>query len=68
MKIGMNNSQSGSLILPYGGRLVDLLVSPDAHDQLKTQANHLPSVQLSERSACDLEMLAAGAFSRWTAF
>jgi sulfate adenylyltransferase len=30
---------------------------------LKAQASYLPSLQLSERSVCDLELLATGAFS-----
>ncbi|MBV8714184.1 MAG: adenylyltransferase, partial [Chloroflexi bacterium] len=51
------------MIPPVGGRLVDLLVSPDAIDELKAYAAHLPSVQLSERAMCDLELLAIGAFS-----
>ena len=51
------------LIPPYGGALVDLMVPPDAVDDLTTEANRLPSLQLSERSICDLELLATGAFS-----
>jgi sulfate adenylyltransferase len=50
-------------ILPYNGSLIDLLVSPAEADELKAYANHLPSIQLSERSVCDLELLATGAFS-----
>ena len=52
-----------SLIAPYGGRLVDLLVASDAKDELRAQASRLPSIQLSERSVCDLELLATGGFS-----
>jgi sulfate adenylyltransferase len=51
------------LITPYGGKLVDLLVAPEAHAELKARATRLPSIQLSERSVCDLELLATGAFS-----
>jgi sulfate adenylyltransferase len=36
--------------------------------ELKEYAGRLPSVQLSERSVCDLELLATGAFSPLTAF
>ena len=57
------NVSDPSLISPYGGRLVDLMVAPEDFEGLKTEANHLPSVQLSERSTCDLELLATGAFS-----
>ncbi len=51
------------LIEPYGGRLVDLLVAPEEHDALRAHANTLPSIQLSDRALCDLELLATGAFS-----
>ena len=52
-----------SQIEPYGGRLVDLIVSPAETGELKAYASLLPSIQLSERSVCDLELMAAGAFS-----
>jgi sulfate adenylyltransferase len=51
------------LILPYGGTLVDLQAPEDSLEALKAYANQLSSIQLSERSVCDLEMLASGAFS-----
>ncbi len=51
------------LITPYGGRLVNLLVSGKERDELVRLAAGLPSVQLSHRSLCDLELLAIGAFS-----
>ncbi len=57
-------SQPGSaLIPPYGGRLVDLLAPAPARDALLARASRLPSLQLSARSLCDLELLATGAFS-----
>ena len=59
----MVNSKTLSLISPYGGRLVDLFVQPDELDEVTAYANTLPSIQLSQRSLCDLEMLAVGAFS-----
>jgi sulfate adenylyltransferase len=55
-------SRSG-LIQPYGGTLVNLLVSPEAHEDLKAYATHLPSLQLTQRQLCDLELLATGGFS-----
>lgn len=55
-------SQSG-LIPPYGGTLVNLLVPPDKMAAQMAYASHLPSVQLTERQICDLELLAVGAFS-----
>ena len=51
------------LIAPYGGELIDLLAPAEDIDALREQARDLPSVQLSERSVCDLELLATGAFS-----
>src|ERR1051326_2302132 len=52
----MNN-----LIAPYGGHLVGLVDSDAA--ELARYAATLPSIRISERSRCDLELLATGAFS-----
>lgn len=52
-----------SLITPYGGTLVDLAVPENERADQVSWANGLPSVQLSARSVCDLELLATGAFS-----
>ncbi len=52
-----------SLVPPYGGDLVDLLVPPHEVERLVAHANALPSVRLSERAVCDLELLATGGFS-----
>ena len=51
------------LIPPYGDRLIDLCVSRQERDELHEYAGKLPSLQLSPRSTCDLELLAVGAFS-----
>ncbi|NJM06054.1 hypothetical protein HC891_07415 [Candidatus Gracilibacteria bacterium] len=59
----MQLTESVSLIAPNGGRLVDLLVPAEAWDEQKAFAATLPSIQISERVACDLELLASGAFS-----
>jgi len=48
---------------PYGGILVDLIVSPEETIEFKRYANSLASIQISERVECDLELLATGAFS-----
>jgi sulfate adenylyltransferase len=56
-------SQTPTLITPYGGKLVDLEVPAEAYDELKAYASQLPSIQISPRSVCDLELLAIGAFS-----
>ena len=53
-----------SLIAPFGGRLVDLVVhDPDERTALLERAQNLPVVPLSLRAQYDLEMLAVGAFS-----
>lgn len=59
----MTPGLSSQLISPYGGTLVNLMTPPEAIDELKAYANQLPSLQLSERAVCDLELLATGAFS-----
>lgn len=59
----MTLENTSTLIAPYGGRLVDLLVPADALPDLKAKANRLPSIQISERAVCDLELLATGGFS-----
>jgi hypothetical protein len=52
-----------SLIPPYGGVLIDLFEPTASLPELLATASALPSVQLSERSRCDLELLATGGFS-----
>ena len=51
------------LVKPYGGTLVSLILASEDSDELRDRANALPFIQLSERSLCDLELLATGAFS-----
>src|SRR5215203_1284672 len=51
------------LIAPCGGQLKNLIVGTEEAQDLKRFAETLPSITLSERSACDLELLATGAFS-----
>ena len=60
----MDKDTAQSLLMPpYGGTLVNLVVCAEERDDLVRKANALPSVQLSPRSLCDLELLATGAFS-----
>ncbi|HEX5709398.1 MAG TPA: bifunctional sulfate adenylyltransferase/adenylylsulfate kinase [Pyrinomonadaceae bacterium] len=59
----MSKLKNAELITPVGGRLVDLLVAEEEAGELKEHAGRLPSIQLSERSICDLELMATGAFS-----
>lgn len=61
-------NQSSTLITPYGGDLVDLVVDPaDIKDAFEL-ASSMHSIQLTQRETCDLEMLATGAFSPLTRF
>ncbi|MYE67371.1 MAG: sulfate adenylyltransferase, partial [Acidimicrobiia bacterium] len=55
--------EESMLIAPYGGELVDLVVPHEQAAELKARANGMPSIQLTDRAACDLELLATGAFS-----
>ncbi len=52
-----------TLIPPYGGSLVDLMVSAEERTHLLNYGNRLPSIRISARISCDLELLATGAFS-----
>jgi sulfate adenylyltransferase len=51
------------LIPPYGGQLIDLQVPSAETAALIEVAKGLPTVRLSDRETCDLELLAIGAFS-----
>ena len=52
-----------NLITPYGEKLVNLVVSNEERQELVERSKRLPSVQISARALCDLELLATGAFS-----
>ncbi|MGD8403908.1 MAG: bifunctional sulfate adenylyltransferase/adenylylsulfate kinase [Anaerolineales bacterium] len=52
-----------NLIPPYGGKLVNLLVTGEERDELVTRVPNLPSIKISMRAQCDLELLATGGFS-----
>ena len=54
---------SSDLITPFGGELVDLVASTESAEELREEAGRLPSIQISERALCDLELLATGGFS-----
>lgn len=57
-----------TLISPYGGSLVDLVAANGEREALMTRATKLPSVKISMRNLCDLELLATGGFSPLTTF
>jgi sulfate adenylyltransferase len=52
-----------TLIAPYGGTLVNLFVPADKVQEARAAAALLPSIQISDRAVCDLELLSTGAFS-----
>lgn len=59
---------SNTLIAPNGGTLVNRMVTGADADALRTEAASLPVITLSDKQACDLEMIAIGAFSPLTGF
>lgn len=56
------------LIEPHGGTLVNRLVDAGKAAELTKEAATLPTITLSAKQACDLEMIAIGAFSPLTGF
>jgi len=50
-------------IEPYGGKLCNLVLSKDKAENLKLEAANYPSVTLTQRQVCDLELLMNGAYS-----
>ena len=52
-----------TLVSPFGGQLIDLTVPETELSDALAKAKELRSIQLSERSLCDLELMATGAFS-----
>ena len=51
------------LIEPHGGSLIDLIAAQDRSDLLKNESVNFPSITLSGRQLCDLELLLCGGFS-----
>ena len=49
---------------PHGGKLKDLLArDAPRRNELAAEAEDLPSIVLSERQLCDLELVLSGGFS-----
>ncbi len=57
-----------NLIAPYGGKLINLVVKDQEREELLARAAQLPSIKISMRALCDLELLANGGFSPLTTF
>ena len=56
------------LTAPHGGRLTELLVTPERQAELKAESREFPSWDLTPRQMCDLELLLNGGFSPLTGF
>lgn len=59
----MTETDVQKIISPYGNKLINLMIEGEARQELLARSSRLPSVQISARSMCDLELLATGAFS-----
>jgi sulfate adenylyltransferase len=55
-------------IAPHGGQLINRMATEAQKEVFYSKADHLPIVQLTERSLSDLELIAIGGFSPLTGF
>ena len=55
-------------IAPHGGQLINRIASPAQQEEFLSKADHLPRVQLDDRAASDLTLIAIGGFSPLTGF
>ena len=56
------------LITPYKGKLINLLLDEAESERIKNESGSYPSITLSQRQQCDLELLVTGALSPLTGF
>ncbi|NJK30377.1 MAG: sulfate adenylyltransferase [Acaryochloris sp. RU_4_1] len=61
-------TQEQDAIAPHGNVLVNRIATPAQQADLQAQAEHLPRIQLDERTTSDLELIAIGGFSPLTGF
>jgi len=52
-----------NLITPYGGKLVDLMVTGKEREEMIARLPSLPSIKINQRALNDLELIATGGFS-----
>jgi sulfate adenylyltransferase len=57
-----SSAAAAALIAPHGGELVNLMVT-DASEKAALLASATRTLELSDRNACDVELLANGGFS-----
>ena len=57
-----------NLIPPYGGKLVNLVLTGKQREEQLARAAQLPSIKITMRNLCDLELIATGGFSPLTTF
>jgi len=57
-----------SLIAPHGGRLIDPMADPGRAEQIKAASRDWPSIDLTPRQLCDIELILNGGFSPLTGF
>ena len=55
-------------IAAHGGQLVDRIATTAQRQEFLDKADHLPVVQIDQRTVSDLEMIAIGGFSPLTGF
>ena len=59
----MTVETKSKVIPPYGGTLINLVVTGEERKALLEEASRLPYIQISQRALHDLELLAVGGFS-----
>ena len=53
---------------PHGGKLCDLILHGDELERAQQEAINLPSITLTPRQLCDIELILSGGFSPLTGF
>jgi sulfate adenylyltransferase len=56
------------LIVPHGGQLINRIATPEQKQEFLDKAEFLPRVQIDDRTASDLVLIAIGGFSPLTGF
>ena len=56
-------ASTSHIVAPHGGELINLIAQPERVSQLKVESKDWPSLDLTARQICDLELLMSGGFS-----